>query len=150
MVIQRFQTLFLVVAFALAAAFVFMPFGYSVIEENGVPQLVQEWTAYEFVGLVIPAAVASLLYLISIFFYQRMALQKTIVWLGVIATLAAIGVTVYILASGFLDATIGDVITRTKWGGSGLLLVGAALAGLLAISRISADQRLLRSADRLR
>lgn len=150
MVIQRFQTLFLLVAALLMAAFIFMPFGYSVITEGSTERIVEDWTAYQYLGLVIPAGVCALLLLVDIFLFKQMTLQKTLAWVGMALTLACIGVTVYILSSGMTDITPGVEIINTRWGGGGLLLVAAALSIGLAISRISADQRILRNADRLR
>lgn len=151
MVIQRFQTLFLLMATILVIVFIFTPFGYSVLySSEGQTTFVQDWSSLNFIGLVIPSALAALLYLVAIFLFKNMSLQKTIVVFGVIMTLVAIGVTIYLLAAGFLDITVGDTIYNTRWGGGGLLLVAALLAGLAAISRISADQRILRNVDRLR
>lgn len=151
MVIQRFQTLFLLLATILVIVFMFTPFGYSVLySSEGDTTFVQDWTSCDFIGLLIPSIIAAILYLVAIFLYKNMPLQKTMVVLAVIMTLVAIGVTIYLLAAGFLDITVGDTIYNTRWGGGGLLLVAALLAGFAAISRISADQRILRNVDRLR
>lgn len=150
MVIQRFQTLFLIAAAVLLAVFIFVPFGFSVIDTPDAAEIVEDWTPLQFLGLWLPTAIGALIYLVAVFCYGNMDFQKTLVWVGFALNLAAIGITVYILAGGFDDFTAGDVITRTKWGGGGLLLVAGALSALLAISRIKADQRLLRNMDRLR
>lgn len=150
MVIQRFQTLFLIVAAALMAAFIFVPVGYSVVTEGPVETIVQDWTPCQFMGILIPAAIAAVLLVVDVFLFRRMPLQKSVAWIAFLLILATAGVTIYVLTSGMMEVTPGVEITRTKWGGGGLLLVAAALAVVGAISRISADQRLLRSIDRLR
>lgn len=150
MVIQRFQTLFLLVAAVLVATFIFVPFGYSVITEDGVERIVEEWSAYQYLGLVIPAGVAALLLIVDIFLFRNMTLQKALAWVAMALTGACVGVTVYILSSGMMDVTPGVDIVNTRWGGGGLLLIAAMLSIGLSISRIAADQRILRNADRLR
>ncbi|MCM1110568.1 MAG: DUF4293 domain-containing protein [Clostridium sp.] len=149
MVIQRIQSLLLLIAAALTVAFLFVAYGYTSILEDGVEVLTPLY-AREFLPLLIPACIATLLLLVDIFLFKNMDLQKNVARIAIVAILATIGVTVYILASGFHDVTDGAVVESTVWGGGGLLLVGSLVATIAAISRISTDQRLLRSIDRLR
>lgn len=150
MVIQRFQTLFMIVAAALLAIFIFVPFGFSEIIEADSCRIVQDWTACDFIWLLIPVALAAVLLLVAVFMFRNMPLQKGMVYISLMLTLAAIGITAYILAAGLLDLTVGDYVCGTHVGGGGLLLLAAALSEGIAISRISADQRILRNMDRLR
>ena len=62
---------------------------------------------------------------------------------------ACIGIVIYYLTAGYKD-TDPDIAIRTVWGGGGLLLVAAELALLGAYRGVSADQKLLRSYDRMR
>lgn len=150
MVIQRFQSLFLLIGFALIVAFVFMPFGYSAIFEEGSQVQVQEWYPYQFLGILIPAGVGGLLMFIDIFLFSNTGLQKVVAWVSILCVLAAAGVTIYVVCSGFNDVTPGDVIARNNFGGGGLLLIASALAAFVAISRIKADERILRSQYQIR
>lgn len=147
MVIQRIQTLFLLIASALCITFIFTPFGYTAIIEDGQQAILEPLYAKNIVGLLIPAAASALILLIDIFLFKNMPLQKTMAWIGFAAILATIGAVIYILVAGFNDLALNYEVAATTWGGGGLLLVAAALAVVMAVSRINLDQRLLRSAN---
>ncbi len=151
MQIQRIQSLFLLCAFAIMTVFIFVPFGFSIISVDGTENVMEAWYPKKSIGLWLPAALAALLSLIAIFLFNNLSLQKLIVRLSIILTLVTIGVTIYFLASGTY-VTIPETVTASdmKWGGGGLLLLAGLIADCMALSRISADARLLRDMDRLR
>lgn len=81
MVIQRIQTLFLLIASALCITFIFTPFGYTAIIEDGQQAILEPLYAKNIVGLLIPAAASALILLIDIFLFKNMPLQKPLLGL---------------------------------------------------------------------
>lgn len=148
MVIQRLQTLFLLLAIACTAVFLFIPFGYWNAEVMSIPGYV-DLKAVNFAAFLIPACVSLLLMLIAIFCFKKMPMQKSLVALSAILVLAMIGVVIYEMTLGLADFYPG-VSAKPFWGGGGLLLVGAFVALIAAYRCISHDQKLLQSYDRLR
>lgn len=148
MVIQRLQTLFLLLAIACTAVFLFIPFGYwnaDILSNPGYVDL----KAVNFKTFLIPTCVSLLLMLIAIFCFKKMPMQKCLVALSAILVLIMAGVVIYEMTLGLADYYPG-VSEKPIWGGGGLLLVGAFVALIAAYRCISRDQKLLRSYDRLR
>lgn len=150
MVIQRLQTLYLVLAIVLVSVFFYVPFGYTTVADvaDGVSVL-EPLRAGQFTGLVVPMALTLVLMAVAIFMFKKMATQKLMVLVSALLTVVSMGVVVYVMVSGFSD-TNTQVTMTSVWGGGGLLLVGALIAQMAAYNGISSDQRLLRSYDRLR
>ena len=150
MQIQRVQSLYLLLATVLLVVFLFIPFGYSVMMVDGEERIVEDWCGYQMLGMAIPAAIAAVLALVDIFLFKNFPLQKLVAKLDILLILVTVGITIYTLVSGFNDVTPGDEIVNTKWGGGGLLLLAALIAVGMALSRITSDEKLLKSMDRLR
>lgn len=148
MVIQRLQTLFLLLAIACMAVFLFVPFGYWDVDVMSNTNFV-DLKAINFAAFLVPVCVSLLIMLIAIFCFKKMPLQKSLVALSAIIVLAIAGVVIYEMTLGFNDMIPG-VTVKPVWGASGLLLVGAFVALIAAYRCISRDQKLLRSYDRLR
>lgn len=150
MVIQRLQTLYLILAIVMVSVFFYVPFGYTTVADvtDGVSVL-EPLRAGQFTGLVIPMALTLALMVVAIFMFKKMPMQKLMVLVSALLTVVSMGVVVYVMVSGFSD-TNPQVTMTSVWGGGGLLLVGALIAQLAAYNGISSDQRLLRSYDRLR
>lgn len=150
MVIQRLQTLYLILAIVMVSVFFYVPFGYTTVADvaDGVSVL-EPLRAGQFTGLVIPLALTLVLMVVAIFMFKKMPMQKLMVLVSALLTVVSMGVVVYVMVSGFSD-TNPQVTMTSVWGGGGLLLVGALIAQLAAYNGISSDQRLLRSYDRLR
>lgn len=151
MVIQRIQTLFLLLAAILMAVFMFMPFGYTQISDPASAESLTTASlkAIEFAGLWIPGGLSVILLLIDIFLFKNLNLQKRVIVLCSLLTLTCIGIVIYILTAGMHD-TDPQLSASTVWGGGGLMAVAALLAMILAYRNISADQKLLRSYDHFR
>lgn len=150
MVIQRIQTLFLLLAIACMAVFLFVPFGYWNVAETNVGNIgLMELVGKNYVALIVPAVVSMVLMLIGVFSFKKMPFQKLMVTLSALATLAAAGVVIVIMTRGFVDNSTAVEVTA-GWSGGGLLLVAALIAQIAAYRGISRDQKLLRSYDRLR
>lgn len=146
MVIQRWQSVWLLVAAVLVALFCFLPMAY--ISAEGPEIMAADSATFMYpsdnwVMLIVGLLVAVLL-ILNIFSFKDTRRQKlmTIVAVVLIAVLAACAC---LMVYGF-DTAGG----RAEWMGSILLLVGAVIFALLAYRGISRDEKLLKAADRLR
>lgn len=148
--IQRIQTVYLIIAIGLMIAFFFMPFGYTQLADPATGQYKgQALKGIEFLGLIIPTALSILTMVIAVFAFRNLSAQQTLVIVAALFIGACIGVVIYVLSAGLHD-TNPDVVTRTVWGGGGLLLIAAWCALFGAYRGMAADRKLLRSYDRLR
>lgn len=148
MVIQRLQTLLLVIAIALAVTFIFVPFGYEYATDVATMQeAARSLKTTDFIGLLIPVITTIVFMFIAIFTFRKPAVQKFFVIFSALITAACIVVAIYTLTAGAVDSNPA-VNIRTVWGGGGLLLVAMLIAQIFAYRGIVADQKLLRSAER--
>lgn len=147
--IQRSQTLFILIALGLMIAFLFIPFGYAPILNASGEYVVEPIKALDFTGLTIPTAVSIVTLFIAFLSFKNLSTQKIFTVVSALISAACIGVVIYVITAGYVEATPGNII-RSDWGGGGLFLVAAVLAEIAACLGISSDQRKLRSADRLR
>jgi drug/metabolite transporter (DMT)-like permease len=92
------------------------------------------------ISLLIPSALAVILALASIFMYRNMRRQKQVIKVGVMFMGCS-----WIIA-GVLSHTQGAAIAI----GGPVIMAVAAVFAIMAISAIRRDEKLLRSADRLR
>lgn len=149
--IQRLQTLFLLLAIALLVAFMFVPFGYVEILTGVDGTVITEpLKAKSELAMMIPICVAILLMVVAIFLFKKLSVQKLFTLFAMLLTGAVVILTVYVLVSGMKDVTPGDVVTSVVWGGGGLLALAAFISEVMAYRGISSDQRLLRSYDSFR
>lgn len=149
MVIQRLQTLYLFLAIAAMVVFLFVPFGFwdvDVLKAN--PALV-DLTGAGYVAVLVPVIVSIVCMFVAILCFKKLPLQKSLVTLSIILVLAIACLVIYIMTRGF-DVEVANTTVKPLWGGGGLLLVAALVALFGAHNRISHDQKLLRSYDRLR
>ncbi len=129
--IQRVQSLWLLAAVAVMAVFCFLPFG-------SVAGKAVEVASDIFV--LVPALVSALLCLVAIFLYRSHGRQKAVIVASM--AFALISEAFALVALLFAD------LSSLSWT---LLLPPAAVVAQIAAWRgVSADQRLLRSYDRLR
>lgn len=148
--IQRVQTLFLLLGIALTIAFLFIPFGYAPTVDAATGQnVLASLKAVDFAGLLVPSLVAVVLMVAGIFTFKNYSVQKLMVLLSAVALIATIGVVIYAIVSPYVD-TNPDVTIATVWGGGGLFVVAALIAVFAAYHFINKDQRLIRSYDRIR
>lgn len=133
--IQRVQTLYLLAAIAFLVVFCLVPFGYSLSATTSECMM-----AFGSICVILPAGISALLSLVAIFLYRSLDSQKSAVIVAMVfavVTSCAGLVTVYFTEGASL--------------GWGLALPLIAAVSLIAAWRgIRADQRLLRSYDRLR
>ncbi|MCM1029311.1 MAG: DUF4293 domain-containing protein [Pseudoflavonifractor sp.] len=150
MVIQRVQTLYLLLSAIMMALFFFIPFGYiKVVDGATAAQALAPLTGLSGLGFIIPTSVAIFFSLLAIFLYKAAPTQKLFVALSALVSLAEAVMVVYVLVSDYYstDPTATDTAV---WGAGGVFLLCAIVLDISAYRGISRDQRLLRSYDRLR
>lgn len=137
MVIQRIQTLMLLIAAIMTALFCLLPYGTCAGIEN--PEIfIKDTPAL----LALNIAIAALL-VINIFMYKNLRQQMRMLILTLILICASAATSLFVLSHAY------DNAEPILLGGVSLLVL-ALLAGLLAYRGMRHDRNLLRSADRLR
>lgn len=137
MVIQRIQTLMLLIAVILVAVFCLTPYG-TLAGEPATSIFVKEAPAL----LVLNIAVAVLLF-ITIFMYKNLRQQMRMTILSMILVCVSVVTSLFVLNKAY------DSATPILLGGVGLLVLALVFA-LLAYRGMRHDHNLLRSTDRLR
>lgn len=156
MVIQRWQSVLLLIAAVMMACFTFLSLGQVQLPEytcdfttlgfeiegqstDGAPSgfVMHTW------WLFIVSIVSALIPLINIFCYRNLRLQKMVCLIEILFILAAVGCACITGYQSFEGAEI-------SWSSLIIAPVLAFVADVLAYNRICADDRKLKSADRLR
>jgi heme/copper-type cytochrome/quinol oxidase subunit 4 len=134
MVIQRWQSVFLLFGAILSVVLNFVP--WATVDESVIT------LSTNAIALTINILVA-ILFILAIFMYRNMRRQKTITSIGillsVINNIAAVVLTYCGSPAGVIN-----------WYSGFMLFIVTVICGGLAHSRISADEQLLKSAYRLR
>ena len=146
MVIQRWQSVWLLVAAILVALFCFLPMAYVSMEGPEImnPDSVTfMYPSDNWVMLIVGLLVTALL-IINIFSFKDTRRQKMMTIVAVIL-IAVLAVCACLMVNGFQGEG-----AKAEWMGSILLLAGAVVFALLAYRGISHDEKLLKAADRLR
>ncbi|PSJ72382.1 DUF4293 domain-containing protein [Sphingobacteriales bacterium UPWRP_1] len=130
--IQRIQTIYLLLAALVCAAFIFTPFAIS------GSTLLQ---TLNFMALVALSGVVALLSLGNIFLFKNRKLQITLCRVALLVILALIGGGIY-----YALATDGQDLPQY---GAALPVLGTIFE-VLAMRGVQADEKLIRSMDRLR
>lgn len=149
MVIQRIQTLYLLLAVLFMTIFLFVPFGYTTFAEAG-EAAVDAWQPLDIVGMLVPTFAAIFLMLVAIFLFKSQRTQHLVVVFSLLLTLATIGVVIYFMVAGFVDLNPAVKAVNTQWGWGVVLPVLAIVMQIAAINGINHDMKLLASYDRLR
>lgn len=141
MVIQRWQSLLLLIAVVLMCIFCATPYARITAAEAAVePTDVFVYDAPVF--LIVNIVIAAVLF-IAIFMYKNLARQMTITLISIVLLCASMVTCGFILYSTMPDAEL-------IWTGGVLLLVVALVCALAAYRCMGKDRKLLRSYDRLR
>lgn len=145
--IQRIQTLWLLLAAIFNALLFFIPL-YKFNYPNQVysPWMVERVTS--FVPLFIVAAVITILPVISIFFFKNRKRQTSMVWISFISILSFLSI-VLMRVSNLKNATPQPGNFQYSIPGI-LVTVVAAVFLVLALRGIRQDEKLVKSMDRLR
>lgn len=143
MVIQRKQSLFLLIAAILMGIFAFMP---SLMDQNGITILGGYSKEVEKVELIpfILSCLTALLSLITIFKFKSLRLQKNLCVVNILLIIAILA-TICCIALMHKDCDLLGSITYYN-----ILPVLAIIFLLLAHKGISHDQRLLSGSSRIR
>ncbi|MBP2691513.1 MAG: DUF4293 family protein [Muribaculaceae bacterium] len=140
MVIQRWQSVLLLLAVIAMAVFCLTPFAYYGPTDEGITAMIMAKDAP--VLLTVSVLIAVLL-LLTIFMYKNLRRQMTMTVLSMVLIAAAIVTGIFIVYNVYPDASF------VIFGGIMLLVVTLVLA-LGAYRLMKSDWRKLRSYDRLR
>lgn len=144
MVIQRWQTVWLLMAAILAVVFCFLPMA-LVSDAMASPESVTFIRPTDLPVLFLVDGVVALLLFIAIFLYKNTARQRTVTLVSMLLI-----VVVMVTEGCYLISWNAGEGGRVEWFGSIFLLFGSLVAAALAYRGIRHDERLLRAADRLR
>lgn len=158
MVIQRWQSVFLLIVAVMMACFTFFSLGqvqmpdYSLdfttlgftIEGEGAPGTSSGYFMHTWAFFIV-SLLSFILPFIAIFMFRNMSLQKMICKIEVFFLVALVVIGCFYGYSS--EALQGN---QVSWSSLIITLPVALAADILAYVRISADQRLLRSTERLR
>lgn len=140
MVIQRKQSLFLLIAAILMGLFAFMP---SLIDAKGTPMLGGYSEGIDMVPFIL-SCLTALLSFIAIFKFKSLRFQKTLCVVNILLIIATLA-TICCIALTHKDCDLLGSITYYN-----ALPVLAIIFLLLAHKGISHDQRLLSGSSRIR
>lgn len=149
MVIQRIQTLYLLLAVIVLTVFLFVPFGYTTFAEAG-EAAVDAWRPLDLAGMLVPTCASAFLMLVAIFLFKSQATQRIVVLFAMLLSLASVGVVIYFMVAGLVDTNPAVSVVSTSWSWGIVLPICAIALQIAAICGINRDMRLLASYDRLR
>lgn len=140
MVIQRWQSVLLLIAVVLMCVFCATPYANRTAVESAAltPVFVSDAPVF----LVLNIAIAVLLF-IAIFLFKNLRLQMKVTMLSIVLIVASIVTCGFILYASIPDAEL-------IWTGGVLLLIAALICALSGLRLMRKDHNLLRSYDRLR
>ncbi len=138
MVIQRWQSLLLFISALVIGAELVFPIGCTMLEDGmsdslSAGSLAQNIYAVDLLPLFILFCLTFILLLVDIFLYKNLRLQKQVALICVFLSLVAGGLAVY----------YGSVLAV-------VLTVVSIILTIWAYTRMKADERLLKSYDRIR
>lgn len=138
--IQRIQSIYLLLAAVASTALFALPFATAPVQPEGLLQD-GSFDISDHVGLIGLTIGIGILALVAIFLYSNRILQMNIGRLNIVLLAALLGLTAYLYSTIEVSSTLGL--------GIGIpVLVGVFI--LLANRNIHKDEKLVRSADRLR
>lgn len=144
MQIQRIQTVYIFLAIVAMAIFMVVPYG-EVVALGSTPVVSQPLYTMAEYGILIPVAAIIILLLVDMFMYRNMPLQRTVLVISLMITLAVIATVCFAL---FKEARADGMDAHfSVWD---ILLPVAAFFEILGIKGIMKDIKLLNSYNRLR
>lgn len=144
MQIQRIQTVYIFLALVAMAIFMIVPYGVVVAVGDTTVEyqrllVMGEW------GVMIPVSAIIILLLADIFFYRNLPLQRMVLTISLMLTLAVIGTVCFALYKQ--GSAEGIDAHFSVWD---ILLPIAVLFEILGVNGINHDIKLLNSYNRLR
>lgn len=140
MVIQRWQSVLLLIAVVLMCIFCATP--YATVKAVEATEQTHVFVSDAPVFLVLNIAIAALLFL-AIFLFKNLKLQMRVTLISIVLIAASMVTCGIMLYTNMPDAAL-------IWTGGVLLLVGALVCALFGLRFMRKDHNLLRSYDRLR
>ena len=144
--IQRFQSLYLLLASGSFGGTFMLPFAVSDQAAPGTILADQVFNVYDSTAMVVLFALAALVALAAIFLYTDRKLQVQLSWGALIAGVVGAGVGALAVMQ---DGEALSSIEVDEKLGIGLPLLGA-VGSVLAARNIKKDEKFVRNADRLR
>lgn len=140
MVIQRWQSVLLLIAVVLMCIFCSTPYANRTAVETAAltPVFVSDAPVF----LVLNIAIAVLLF-IAIFMFKNLRLQMKVTLITIVLIVASLVTSGIIIYASMPDAAL-------IWTGGVLLLIAALICAVFALRFMRKDNNLLRSYDRLR
>lgn len=143
--IQRIQTIFLLLAAGAFGGLIPLPFATSAVDTQGI-FLDGHYSIFDNVFLQLLTAAGILLVLVSIFMFKKRPLQLKLGYLVVVIGVLIIAVTILVFTNQAPEIAETDINE-----GPGLIMpVLAIIFAVLANYFIRKDERLVKSMDRLR
>ena len=144
MQIQRIQTVYIFLALVAMAIFMIVPYG-EVVAINQTPVAAEPLNVMSEWGILIPVAAIIILLLVDIFFYRNLPLQRSVLIIALMLTLAVIATVCFAL---FKQGGAENIDAHfSVWD---ILLPVAAFFEILGVKGINHDIKLLNSYNRLR
>lgn len=141
MVIQRIQSVYLLIAGVLMALVCFIvPVASVSSVEDGASASIY---IFNLLPLLILNLITAVLLLISIFLFKNLKLQMSVVKVGIVLVICSAVIEAVVLYSQVADMVI-------NWVGSALMLLFALIFSVLGLRAIKSDYKLLTSYNRLR
>lgn len=141
MVIQRLQSLYLLLAIIAMTLVFYLPFG-LILDATG-PSTTVELVTLDYPILLVLNSLITLLLLIDIFLFKNLSFQRLVAAVCILLIIASAATTFIILSNG------GDM-WKIAWAGVPVALLFALFLTIAARYRMGKDLKLLRSYDRLR
>ncbi len=140
MVIQRLQSLYLLIASVLMLLFIFA------IPVATVPSGDAVTTVYvkDIIELLVINAIVAIMLFVSIFLFKNIKMQIKVTLRTIILLVVSMATGTFILSNNMPEGT------EVAWVGSTIITVFALLFALAAWSRMRRDYKTLRDYDRLR
>mgnify|MGYP001316480338 CR=1 FL=1 len=145
--IQRIQSIWLLLAGLTAMALFYTDIYRAEVSMVGETAVIQHLRVGEHFLSVLLAVLITLIPLVAIFLFKNRKRQRNIVWIGVLGTLALIGVNL-MRVRDFTSQLPKPV--NANYHLASLLPVAVLVFLILAIRGINKDEKLVRSLDRLR
>ena len=140
MVIQRWQSVYLLLGFFAMILVCIRPFGMIMTPDGAVDA---ELVALDYPVFLIVNILTGLLLLIDIFLFKNLKLQRMVAAICLLLIIASAATAAIVLTS------YGD-LWQVAWYGAPVGIICAFICTLLARHRMGEDEKKLRSYDRLR
>ncbi|MBD5322657.1 MAG: DUF4293 domain-containing protein [Bacteroides sp.] len=144
MQIQRIQSVYIFLSIVAMAIFLVVPYGQAELLTETPSVFEPLYTMSEY-GILIPTGATVILLLVDLFLYRNMPLQRTVLVVSLMITLATAATVCFTLLG--VARTEGMDAHFSVWD---ILLPAAALFEILGIKGIMHDIKLLNSYNRLR